>query len=240
MDSSNVIEDVRLTLQEIVRAGLETRPNGVHLTYIGSEFIRRKRAPFEQYLTVLSINGDISIPVQDRKLTQFIEKHCKDILSISKNEKESLLISIKDENLEKSLLSNSEASPTSADYRFKKSVWAAFVRPLPEGFQRYLSLDNFGFTDAKEKPDGTWLEIEKLHINETPTTEAIDGPKTQALIQDWSSKNKISMKTLIEPARSKRNSQSDLDSLLGIIERLPSELAQRWLIPADVLKHLMV
>lgn len=233
------LDDIRGTLLDIAQSGLVSRPTGVHLPYIGVEFAKRKNAPFEQYLNVLAVQHQLDVPISARKLVPFIERYCSDLFMLTKSPGGPQVVT----------LANRSDDP--ADYptrifsqhKYKKAVWAAFIRPLPEDYKRYLNVDTLGFTDAKRKPAGDiWIEIPRDLITETPMNQPIDGPLVQANIGSWISQHEIDTNVLLDQSASgafdRATDRASVEDLLRIINALPRDICIRWLIPAEVFRAL--
>ncbi|MEG8223193.1 hypothetical protein OSJ57_21670 [Sphingomonas sp. HH69] len=237
-DDQSTIDNIRATLREIILEGLDRKPGGVHLTFLGSSFARQKKMPFEQYVNVLTVQGQIDIPQSARKMIPFIETYCTDIFEIDREIVGSETIKLKQSGKDGS---SSEISPASVftNHKFSKAIWAAFVRPLPAEYKRFISLDTLGFSDLKRKPSsGLWVEIKRNFITETPMDQPIDGPLVQARIGEWASENNIPIETLIDRSAAASFDRPSISDLMRIIAALPSDVAARWLIPADVFLNL--
>lgn len=238
MDDAEGLADVRATLLEIVSNGMQTRPGPVYLTYVGSEFARKKNAAFEQYMNVLSVQNKITIPISSRKMIPFIENYCSDIFSVKRDSASAETISLMISGEAEAALGDGASS---SNHKFQKSVWAAFIRPLPDGFRRFLNIDTHGFSDYKRKPSsGIWLEISRDLITPTPIDQPVPGPLVQARIGEWAAANGLDVESLVDqaPQASFTRSRLGLPDLLAIIGELPPELASRWKIPADILLFL--
>lgn len=231
------LEDVRSTLVEIVTRGLENRPDGVHLTYVGSEFARRKNVAFEQYLNFLAIQGRLDVPSSARKMVPFIDRYCGDLFEVDHPKTGTELLRLKRTQDKRTEITIQPAP----NHKYKKPVWAAFIRPLAADYRRFLSIDNFGFTDAKRKPAGdVWVEIKRDFISETPIEEPIDGPLVQARISEWAIENNVDLNVLVDssPTASFDRAKPSTRDLVRIIRALPPQVAAKWLIPAEVLLTL--
>ena len=229
------LEDVRSTLIEIAQEGSTARPDGVALTYIGSEFVKRKNAPFEQYMNFLAVQNGLNIPSSARKMIPFIRTYCSDIFVIEHTATGTDLLKLKGEIAP----AVDEKVVSAPNFKYKKAVWAAFIRPLPDGFKRYLDMDTLGFTDGKRKPPGgVWLEIKREFITETPMSEPIDGPLVQAKIGAWVSDNNVNVEVLLDRSPAGQFERPSLADLMRIIDSLPDHVTRGWTIPAEVLRHL--
>jgi hypothetical protein len=232
------LEDVRSTLLEIVTHGLANRPDGVHLTYVGAEFAKRKNVAFEQYLNILAVQGKVALPPSSRKMVPFIERFCSDLFDIKHPKTGTELLQLRP-------AADRQSDPVAAlpNHKYKKGVWAAFIRPLATDYRRFLNMENLGFTDVKRKPPGeVWLEIKREFISETPIDEPIDGPLVQGRISDWALSNHVDLDALIDssPSASFDRKRPSVRDLVRIIKAMPPEVAAKWEIPAEVLLHLEV
>ena len=234
VDEQPALEDVRSALVSIVQDGLKSRPDGVHLTYVGAEFARRMNAPFEQYLNVLAVQKQVDVPFSCRKMAPFLERYCLDVFDLLKNANGSILLRTKEQ-----VTDADDVFVQSGTYhRFKKAVFVAFIRPLKDEVRRFLNLDTLGFTDAKRKPAGEpWLEIPRAYITETPLDQPIDGAAVQSKMSAWMKENNLDISVFLDAAY-KPDSASSLDDLIRVIHSLPREVCSRWNIPADVIRVL--
>jgi hypothetical protein len=234
-EDQQALDEVRSTLLEITRDGLQSRPDGVLLTYVGTEWVKRKNAPFEQYLTILAIQQKLNAPPAARKMVPFIQSYCSDLFELSKTQSGIEVLRLKDSDQS----DNAVRATTFSNHKFKKAVWAAFLRPLPEGYKRFLSIDTLGFTDVKRKPGGgVWVEIPRDLITETPMDQPIDGPLVQARVTEWIERNNLDVEVLLDLTPAGDFGRPTLGDLIRIIDALPETVSARWMIPADVLRNL--
>ncbi len=238
-DDNLGLEEVRSALLEIVSEGLDGRPAGVHLTYVGAEFARRKNAPFEQFINVLAVQDKLNVPNSARKMVPFIEKYCSDLFEIDRSVVGAELLKLKGPLVE---IADFPAVALPGQ-KYKKAVWAAFIRPLSLEYRRFLSMDTLGFTDVKRKPTGDlWIEIRREFITETPIDRPINGPLVQARIGEWAAANSVNLDILVDssPSGSFGSDKPHITDLIRIISALPPEVAARWMIPSEVLLNLQV
>jgi hypothetical protein len=238
MTIDDPIQDVRDTILGIVRGGIEQRPDGVHLTFVGAQFARIKGLSFEQYMGFLDYSKRAIIPIEQRKLLPFISSNLGDFLSIVRDSEtgSEKVVMLHQPDPKSAGLSSFAISSTT---RFKRPVWAAFVRPLPEGYRRFVNLGDVTFKDASRKPNGTdWIEVEAQYIVQTPVGEAINGPLVQANIGEWAREKSIDIENFVSDESSDLLSGASLSDLVKIIRALPIDVTQRWSIPADVFRHL--
>ena len=124
---------------------------------------------------------------------------------------------------------------------YKRPVWAAFVRPLPVGYRRFLNVEDMEFKDAERKPPGpAWKEIQKELIAGIPIDQPIDGPLVQANIGKWSELTGTDLGILASEGGTERNSGPSIYDLYRIISALPADVSARWSIPADVIRYLRI
>lgn len=232
------VDKIRVALQDAVREALKTRPDGAHLTYVGGVFGRQVGAPFEQYVNFLVLQEKANIPSSMRKMLPFIREYCSDLFELIEQAGGTYLIRERGkEPLDVSQLSIDE----SLRVTFKKSIWLAFVRPLPEGQRRYLNLgDHPGFTDltpeAVASPE--WKEIDRKFIVGVPLGSRIDAHLVREAITRWARESDIEISQLTLSELDATLSRPRLSDLARIVAALPPELASRWMIPAEILRYL--
>jgi hypothetical protein len=237
------IEQIRSLLVEIVKQGLLVRPDGVHLTYVGSQFGRRAGAPFEQYVTFVALQEKANIPPARRKMVPFIKEYCADLFDITEQPNGSVIIRER-----KAAEAPAEKDPQGAtpfrihNLTFKKSIWLAFIRPLKNGYRRFLNIsERAGFTDISlaEVPPDDWKPVDQKFILGIPLNSPIDGQAVREMLGQWADESHIELEQLTEAEAGRENLlRPTLADLSRIVEALPSELATRWLIPAEILRHL--
>jgi hypothetical protein len=239
MSAPETLEEVGNYIVDLIREGLERRPEGVVLTYIGAQFSKLTGASFEQYLNHLSLSGRAEVPHGSRKLVPFIESFLRDRVLLTRDP-------IKGTDVAQLIVTNGfeavgPARAVDAIRKYKRPVWAAFVRPLPDGYRRFLNVEEMEFKDAERKPNGTaWKEIPKLLIAGIPIDQPIDGPLVQANIGKWAASTDTDLDML--------SAQDGFDTVFGpsiydlqkIINALPTDVSVRWSIPADVIRYLRV
>ena len=235
MDEQEGLEDVRSTLVDIVASGGHARPGPVHMTYVGSEFARRKKVAFESYLNVLAVQNQIAVPISARKMIPFIESYCADLFDLKREPVGSETIVLKPQDGDATV-----GIVVHPNHKYQKAIWAAFIRPLPDDYRRFINMDTRGFSDVKRKPlGGVWVEIPRALLTPTPIDQPVPGPLVQARISEWATANGLNIESLVDQAPSASFNRPKMNDLLQIIASLPPELAARWTIPSDVLLYLM-
>jgi hypothetical protein len=236
------VESLKAYLAGVVRTATDSR-NGepVILTFVGGEFMKTTGTTFEKHLTALADHGQVTIPKRRRKLAQFIEAYCEDMLVTTKSAAGTYHVSPIDPEADAGEITVVEALVPSA-FRFQRAVWAAFIRPL-DGKRRFLNLDQIGFTDALEAPGGgNWKEIPEQFILGADADARINGEELGARIEEWARGADVPVSKLVmspPPMKAAANSPTGpLVELLKIIDALPDDVAAQWSIPVSVLKHL--
>lgn len=234
-DALSSLDSLKAYLAGVVTVAANSRGPKVELTYVGGEFRRLAGMTFERHLTVLAEEKVLSVPKPKRKLADFIEAYCSELISRERSEAGTWLVyPAQHGGTDAHAPSTKVGGP--AALRFKPAVWAAFIRPLKSG-HRYLNLEQIGFTDNDGAPTGgLWKEIDPAHILGAEQNEPVDGTAVQSQIEAWANAAGVPLSTLLvstakEPAR-------PLKQLLELIDMLPPEVSATWSIPALVLKHL--
>jgi len=231
------IDSIKSYLAGLVSAAFDGRGGvPVRLTYVGGEFAKAVGVTFEKHLMALAESDQVAVPHPRRKLAPFVGAYCKDIFAVTEGPPGVYFVSP---------LASAEGAavgvPTphaSATLRFRRAVWAAFIRPL-EGERRFLNLDKIGFSNAAEMPtEGSWREIEERFILGLAPNSPVDGVSLQSRIEEWARHAEIPISRLVVDAKPPRVPSRHLEQLLEIIDALPAPIAAEWSIPAAVLKHL--
>lgn len=232
------LESARSVLLSIIRDKQGEYPKGVRSTQVGAEFSKRTGVPFEPYINAAVLVEGIDVPSTHRKMRPFIERYCKDIIEyVPDTSGNGFVRELKaDSGTAGGPVPGSDAPIP----RYRKSVWLAFVRPLPPGLKRYINLgDRAGFTDiaAKDTPEQGWLEVEREFIAAIPPDKPIDATLVQAGLSAWMTRHNVEVAKLLEPDLVSGRKASVAD-LIRIIDALPDPIASEWKIPAVVIKHL--
>jgi hypothetical protein len=236
-NSIAAIEEIKAILLHIVRDGLKDRPDGVHLTWVGGEFARRKAAPFEQYVNFLVMRDSAPIPLSARKMAPFIQKYCLDVFDLRQLAEQTYVVRL---TTSSSVPSNNagEPTPTVESKKFKRGIWPAFIRPIEEGKRRFVNLDQFVFTDAARKPRGNWMEVGSQFVASLSADAPVDSLGIQTKISAWADDNGVLIDNLLATDIETANEGPSVSDLIRIIHGLPHSVSQNWSIPADVLRHL--
>lgn len=232
--SLSSIDSIKAYLAGVVATAAKNRGPKVELTYVGGEFRKMAGLPFEHHLNMLAEQEALNVPKPKRKLADFIETYCADLIDRERSTAGTWLVFPRD------LTGPAEPSPSQASspamLRFKPAVWAAFLRPVAAG-HRYLNLEQIGFTDADEMPaGGLWKEIERRFVLGIAPNDPVDGAKVQRQIEAWASEAAVPISLLMVSVP--KDVARPLRELLDLIDTLPIDLAMSWSIPAAVLKHL--
>lgn len=221
----------------IKTAATEAAPK-VHLTYLGGEFAKLAGGSFEQHLNDLASDGSISMPVSKRKMVPFFKAYCHDQVGVERLPTGAFVAFLKNGAEGAPGAAPAEQTQTRAPLKFKRPVWAAFIRPIATG-RRFLNLDQIGFTDQDAPPsDGNWKEIGADFVLGAAPDAVIDGVDVQSRIESWARAADVSLSHLILTASTPATHSKSLSALLDIIDSLPPQVAASWSIPALVLKHL--
>lgn len=234
-DALSSLDALKAYIAGVVTAAANSRGSKVELTYVGGEFRRLAGITFERHLNVLAEENILVVPKPKRKLADFIQAYCNDLIARERSASGTWLVYPTQNDAR-----DAPASPTTKSVpgalRFKPAVWAAFVRPLKSG-RRYFNLDQIGFTDAEVAPStGRWREINTVHILGAELGEHIDGAAVQKQIEGWAAAAEVPLPDLLVSIA--KAPSSPLDQLLDLINSLPPEILASWNIPAAVLKHL--
>lgn len=232
--SLSSIDSLKAYLADVVATAVKNRGPKVELTYVGGEFRKITGLTFEHYLNGLAEQEVLVIPKAKRKLAEFIESYCGDLIGRQRSTAGTWLV------YPAGLTTSAEAAMSQAGppavMRFKPAVWAAFLRPVAAG-HRFLNLEQIGFTDVDQAPAvGQWKEIDGRYILGVKPDEPVDGGKVQSHIEAWAREATVPLPLLmVSPAK---DVARPLQQLLDLIDILPPDVAQSWSIPAAVLKHL--
>lgn len=233
------IADIKAKIVEIIGNSQVTRPGPVLMTYVGSQFVREKGVPFDQFLNFVALQNNLNLPLKNRKMVPFVRAYCGDRVIIGEDQDGTLTADL----LPDSEPRNEEVEAAGSEHagdRFKKGVWLAFIRPLEPGKRRYLNLnDRAGFTDmAGEASDPAWKEVDRRSVLGIPQSSPVDPQAVIAKIVAWAKETNVPLADLREPKTVSRAKYATLADLVRIVEALPSEVAAKWKIPADVILHL--
>lgn len=234
----NAVEEVRNTLMQIVQDGSQQRPEGVHLTWLGGEFARRKSAPFEQYVNFLVMRDNAAIPLTSRKMAPFIARYCSDLFELAQLAEQTYTVRLRQTPSDASSVLPEKAEGNQESRKFKRGIWPAFIRPLEEGRRRFINLDQFIFTDAVRKPRGSWKEVKSEYIASISADLPVDSLKIQGAIAQWAEDNEVEVDHLLASDIDNANEGPSVSDLIRIIHGLPHSVSANWDIPADVLRHL--
>lgn len=239
------IDSLKSDLLEIVRLGQITRPEGVHLSWVGSEFNKRKGATFETFLSYLAIqNATVDIPHTQRKLGEFLRGQCADIVDIELPSNGSMIIREKLRYPTTAPVRSSDAAMVTGGSgsntpRFRKGVWSAFIRQVEVGRFRNLNLRTGNFIDSEAVVQGEeWKEIDRAYIIGYAPDEPIDANLVQQKIEQWATAVGVDTHQIIAGEAVSDAKKPSLTDLARIIETLPANVASSWMIPAEVLRHL--
>lgn len=236
------IDALKSYLVGVVNAAAHSdRGPKVLLSYVGGEFNKLVGTPFEKHVTDLAEKKLIDVSPSKRKMISFIEAYCSDLIDFERMPGNHYIVFPR--------ASTEKAAPIGgvvpngiakapAILKFKRAVWAAFIRPLGEG-RRFLNLGQIGFTDAATMPsEGQWKEIDKAYILGLQHDDPVDAEKLQALIEAWAAHAQVPISKLIITPASPSIEGRHLKALYEVIDALPAPLAEQWLIPAAVIKYL--
>ena len=232
------IEKIRSILHGVVGEALKTRPEGAHLTFVGGLFGKDQGAPFEQFVNFIVLQDKVNIPPTKRKMLPFIQQYCQDLFELSRLPDGAVIIKERSQAVPDTTLGR----PTEDEPRrlnFQKSIWVAFVRPLLPDRRRFLNVgERPGYTDLEldKSPLPDWKEVDRKFIAGVTYGSPIDGHAVRDAIVGWARENDVDLSRLTISELG--DSKPRLADLARIIDALPSELASRWLIPAEVLRHL--
>lgn len=233
------IEQIRALLRSTVQEALQTRPDGAHLTFVGGLFGKQVGAPFEQYVNYIVLQEKTNIPPAKRKMLPFLKEYCDDLFELSRLPEGSVIIRERSPAAVEDL--TNQESDDVHKLVFQKSIWLAFVRPLPLDRRRFLNIgDRLGYTDfdlTTTAPEG-WKELERKYILGIPYGSIIDGQAVREAIARWANDNEVQLAKLTVKDFEPPVHRPSLTELARIVDALPPELASRWLIPAEVLRHL--
>ena len=235
-DHSTAMSDVIATLVDIVKAGVAKRPDGVHLTWVGGEFAKIKKASFEQYVNHVVISDGIDIPLPQRKMALFIREYCNKSLTLKETSNQNYLVNIlnspssEDIDFEPIRINN-------AQRRFKKGIWPAFIRPIAAGKHRYIDIERFLFSDEDTLLHDSHLkEVRQPFVAGIPVGDPFNTADVEDLIEKWCAEIGVPIESLT--ASAPIDTAPTLLDLARIIRSLPASLSASWMIPADVLRHL--
>jgi hypothetical protein len=232
------LEGIKGCLIGMLKAAATPAAPKVHLTYLGGEFAKLAGGSFEQHLNDLASDGAISMPVSKRKMVPFFKTYCHDQVGVERLDTGAFVAFLKGGVEGAPVLAPDEQPSTRAPLKFKRPVWAAFIRPIGQG-RRFLNLDQIGFTDQEAPPsDGNWKEIAANFVLGAAPDAAIDGVDVQSRIESWARAADVPLSHLILTAATPSTHGKSLGALLDIIDALPPQIAASWSIPASVLKHL--
>lgn len=232
------LEGIKGCLIEMIKAAATPAAPKVHLPYLGGEFAKLAGGSFEQHLNALASDGSISIPVSKRKMVPFIKTFCHDQVGVERKDTGAFVVFLKDGVEGAAMAPPTEYPSTRAPLKFKRPVWAGFIRPIAQG-RRFFNLDQIGFTDQDAPPtDGNWKEIAGEFVLGAAPDAAIDGVDVQSRIEKWARQAAVPLSYLVQAAAAPSTHGKSLSALLDIIDALPPQVAASWSIPASVLKHL--
>lgn len=232
------LEGIKGCLIGILKDAATPAAPKVHLTYLGGKFAKSAGSSFEQHLNNLASDGVISMPVSKRKMVPFFKAYCQDQVGVDHLETGAFVAFLKDSVEGTPVPALDEQLSMRAPLKFKRPVWAAFIRPIGQG-RRFLNLDQIGFTDQEAPPsDGNWKEIAPNFVLGAAPDATIDGVDLQLKIKNWARAADVPLSHLIQTAATPSTRGKSLGALLDIIDALPPQVAASWSIPASVLKHL--
>jgi len=236
------IDALKSYLVDVVNAAAHSdRGPKVLLSYVGGEFNKLVGTPFEKHVTDLAEKKLIDLSPSKRKMISFIEAYCADLIEFERMPGNHYIVFPR-AGAQKPASDGDAASDglTKAPsvLKFKRAVWAAFIRPLGEG-RRFLNLGQIGFTDAATMPgEGQWKEIDRAFILGLQHDDPVDAGKVQASIEAWAAQAQVPISKLVIASASPSAEGRHLKALYEIIEALPAPLAEQWPIPAAVIKYL--
>ncbi|HEX7852517.1 MAG TPA: hypothetical protein VF503_02370 [Sphingobium sp.] len=236
------IEALRSYLVGVVSTAAHSeRGPRVLLSYVGGEFNKAVGTTFDKHLTALAEKKLVDVSPPKRKMINFIQAYCDDLIGYERMAGNHYVVFPHSSNGQSGTGAHTPSesvSLTPSILKFKRAVWAAFIRPLSEG-RRFLNLDQIGFTDATSVPSGAnWKEIDKAFILGLQPNDPVDAVKLQSTIEAWATQAQVSLTKLITPSPSHPSFGRHIKALFDIIDTLPAPLAEQWSIPAAVIKHL--
>jgi hypothetical protein len=234
------LDAIKAYLVGLITAAAPDHGSKVQLTYLGGAFSKEAGTTFEKHLNALAQAGVISMPISKRKMAPFLETFCADRVVVEKLPTGAFVVYPKGDTKNASDGDEIEAHVIGrpAALKFKRPVWAAFIRPLTHG-KRFLNLEQIGFTDADEMPaGGNWKEIPAEFILGAAPDAAIDGSELQSRIEKWAITSETALSSLVVTPPVTTPTSRPLTTLLDLIDSLPPQVAATWSIPAAVLKHL--
>lgn len=232
------LEGIKGCLIGMIKTAATPAAPKVHLTYLGGEFAKLAGGSFEQHLNDLASDGSISIPVSKRKMVPFFKTYCHDQVGVERLDTGAFVAFLKEGGEEAAVVAPAEQAATRAPLKFKRPVWAAFIRPIGQG-RRFLNLDQIGFTDQDtQPPESNWKEIPANFVLGAAPDAPIDGVDVQSRIESWARAADVPLSHLILSAATPSTHGKSLSALFDIIDALPPQVAASWSIPASVLKHL--
>lgn len=232
------LEGIKGCLIGMIKTAATDDAPKVHLTYLGGEFAKLAGASFEKHLNDLASDGTISMPVSKRKMVPFFKTYCHDQVGVERLATGAFVAFLKEGAEGVPAQAPAEQAPTRAPLKFKRPVWAAFIRPIAHG-KRFLNLDQIGFTDQDAAPgDGSWKEIAPDFVLGAAPDAVIDGVEVQSRIESWARTVDVPLSQLILTPSTPASHGKSLSALLDLVDSLPPQIAASWSIPASVLKHL--
>lgn len=132
--------------------------------------------------------------------------------------------------------SNEEHRPP----RFIPVVWQAFIRPLAEGFRRWLTID--GYMRFDDKPQEECIEgaveVEAEYIsNESSTVRS--NVEVINNIENWAARHEIHVPKLLVARKPDQDSKENRSALVEFLKAIRPEDRSRISIPGDVLSKLL-
>lgn len=235
VDETSELEAIRKPLLEAVRLADQERPGAAHMPQVGLYFRKLTDVPFEQFVNLRVLQFGAKIPNPKRKMVPFIQAYLADEVELTVQGNGTTTVKLKS----KPAQPDAEPATTGAPI-YQRSVWVAFIRPLPAGHRRFVKLgEHLGFTDlpAATAPEAGWLEVLPAEILGAAADEEVDSRAVHRAINAWLVRTGVSAEAVTVKQRPQR-SRARLDQLIALIESLPPEVAATWQIPASVLISL--
>ena len=130
--------------------------------------------------------------------------------------------------------------------RYQRAFWAAFVKPIPDGYRRFIDIDRSIFQDAPtaELPAGeNFVEVLSADVKLDPSADR-DAAALEH-IADWAHRNKIDLSRFFirrkdssyEP-EDRRRQTADVSVLDKVLEALSERDLNRIQLPMDIVAKL--
>jgi len=184
----------------------------------------------------------------DRKLIELLRSEASDVLTVSQDQAGEggwYLVPRDAERYEPYAgpepLAQRERASDGSTPQFLRPFWTAFIKRIPPGHRRFVSLDGSRFTDVPETeqpPSGS----SDVLLEELADAESVDDPATiHAAVERWIKKRGLNREQfLVKSDRPKRHSyDSPRHQWVLALETLSERDAGRIMIPLDIVLKLL-